>query len=101
MEPAPDRRAAEAAKRDVERVDDGQVVVDRLEGRIERVTAGIRQRRRPEVVEVVRPGQVGSIGAELIEWQVELRHGGLPCGLDPDSMERPACRSRVASTGSA
>ena len=80
---------------------DRQVVVDRLEGRIERVAAGVRERRRPEVVEVGGPGQVGSIGAELVEWQVELRHGGLPYGLDPDSMERPTCRPRVASTGSA
>ena len=61
---------------DVERLDEGQTGVDRLEGRSEVVHPGLGQRRRPERVEVVGFGELRGIRAELVDGQIVERHGG-------------------------
>ena len=74
VEPGPDRGSAEARERDVIRVEDGQAAVEASEGRVERMTPRLRERVRPEPVQVVGNGQVGAVRTQLRERHVDVRH---------------------------
>lgn len=75
VQPALDPVAAEAGEGDVKGVDDGEVVVDGLEGGIEGKLARFLNGPVPERLEVGRLDGAGGVVAELFEGKVEKRHG--------------------------
>jgi hypothetical protein len=66
--------AAEAAEDDVVGVDQRESGPEELERRRYGGCAELRERRRPELVQVVRDRQVGGVVDELVTGQVEHRH---------------------------
>jgi hypothetical protein len=74
VQPALDRRPAEAGERDVVGVDDGELVVDRRERGGQVVGARLLEGTAPEVDQVSGHGHVGPVLTELVEGKVEHGH---------------------------
>ena len=89
-QPALDPRAAEARERDVEGLVGTQTGVDGLEDEVQRARAGLGQRRPPERVEVGRFGAIRAVGPELVEGEVEGRHGRQSSRWLPGTKSRSA-----------
>ena len=78
----PGRGTAETGETHVERIDHGQPAVDRFEGRVKVVAAGVGQRSRPELVQVRWDWQIGRVGRSSGSGRSNCGTGGLPwCSL--------------------
>ncbi len=89
VEPAADPVSAEPAERDIERLDQGQAVVDALERRREIVRPRLRQRRLPERIEVGGLREVRRVPAKL------ARAVGRNSGTSSSIGQGEACEDRI------
>lgn len=78
QEPAVHPVAAEACEGQVVAVDEGQLEVVGRKLRIQVVLSGLTERGRPERVEVFRQADIGLLGVELVQREVEQRHRAHP-----------------------
>ena len=97
-EPATDWLPAVTAERDIPCVDRAQAGVHRFEERWDRAVAGVRQRLRPERVEVGRLVALGSVALEVSQRQVE-QHLSSSDRSVVDSLEEMPPRARIPARG--